>query len=212
MSRPEAIWMASHWRAGDCVLSTGHRGQPRQCHMAGPRTTHNRTALMHDSMVERNGARTGPALESGVTGSSGSFSKGLGATPVQPSNCLLVLGEHSLSLCSTSQPADHCQASHRCTGSRHCQRNPTDWYGQVGRNIGTARGHDAVDPRVPALHSARVLACWRAGVLLCLHMLAVLERTQQVGRHAADSTKTACLPCHGARSAAGPVTAARFAK
>lgn len=43
--------------------------------------THNRMALMHDSIVGRNGANTGPALESGVAGFSGSFSNSLGAAP-----------------------------------------------------------------------------------------------------------------------------------
>jgi hypothetical protein len=89
---------------------------------------------MHDSIVGRNGARwcTRPGLESGVTGSSGSLSNGLGTAPSsQPS--LLLCGRRA-----TSQRADHCQASHRCNGSRHFQPSPTVWYRQVGRNIGPA--------------------------------------------------------------------------
>lgn len=56
-------------------------GHPRQSRKVSVRMTHNRMALMHDSIVGRNGANTGPALESGVAGSSGSFSNSLGATP-----------------------------------------------------------------------------------------------------------------------------------
>lgn len=147
-------------------LTESRRWSPAKGCRAGPRTAHNRTALMHDSIVERNGARTGPALESGVTGSSGSFSKGLGATP--PSHPIAA-GEYSL--ISVQPLSELTTARHLIVAPDHdiSQRNPTDWYGQVGRNIGTARRDDAVDPRVGSLHwhSARVLACSRAGWLAC---------------------------------------------
>lgn len=89
---------------------------------------------MHDSMVEPNGARTGPALESGVTGSSGSFSKGLGATPVQPSNCLLALGEHTL--CLSVQPLSE------PTTARHLIAAPDHDIANETRLTGTGRSDE----------------------------------------------------------------------
>lgn len=99
----------------------------------GYKTTHNFITLMHDSIVGRNGAKTRARfMESGVTGSSGSFSNGLGANPVQPSSSAF---SYPFNL-PASRPSPGISSLQRITTF---QRNPTDWYGHVRRTQGPAR-------------------------------------------------------------------------